>query len=136
MKNLTEVTMEMSKAEGSGKDCCTYQGSPMSDRKIHRVGLCIIHLGTLYGRCPRLENFNGINIGGFPLIPPAPSSTKGNHFSKWNKKMKHLFHEDYLWHGGRLEETKAWASKRWFVKQPTIPSLALIGRARLPPYLR
>ena len=75
MKNLTEVTMEMSKAEVSGKDCCTYQGSKMSDRKIHRNGLWIINLGNLYGRCPWLENFNGINIGRYPMFSLTPRST-------------------------------------------------------------
>ena len=71
MKNLTEVTMELSKAEGVSKDCCSYQGSRMDDRRIHRAGLCIIHLATLFGRCPRLENFNGINIGSVPMSPTS-----------------------------------------------------------------
>ena len=71
MKNLTEVTMEMSKAEGASKDCCSYQGSKMDDRRIHRTGLCIIHLATLFRNCPRLENFNGINIGSVPMVPSS-----------------------------------------------------------------
>ena len=99
MKNLTDITMEMagSEAEGSKKDCCSYQGSKMDDRRIHRAGLCIINLGTLFARCPRLQNFNGVDIGKFPMFPtPRRKKTKEtreiNHFSNWNAKMKPLFY--------------------------------------------
>ena len=139
MKNLTDVTMKMSSAEGSKKDCCTYQGSKMDDRMLHRAGLCIIHLGTLFARCPRLQNFNGVDIGDFPMFPTSKRATKAtkatkenNHFSKWNLKMKPLFYEEYQSSGGELD-MKSWASKRWFSKQPNIPGQ--YGRNRLPHYL-
>jgi len=139
MKNLTDITMEMagSEAEGSKKDCCSYQGSKMDDRRIHRAGLCIINLGTLFARCPRLQNFNGVYIGDFPMFPtPRRKKTKEakeiNHFSNWNAKMKPLFYEEYLCSGGWLDK-KTWCSKRWFCRQPSIPGQ--YGRDRLPPYL-
>ena len=134
MKNLTEVTLEMSSAEN--KDCCTYQGSRMDDRKIHRDGMCIIHLGTLFARCPRLQNFNGVNIGEFPMFPTSKRAKKtkektkeNNPFSKWNAKMKPLFYEEYQRSGGQMD-WKSWCSKRWFCKQPSItgrPEVTLNG---------
>ena len=140
MKNLTEVTIEMSKPEGGSKDCCSYQGSRMDDRRIHRNGLCVINLGTLFGRCPRLENFNGINIGKIPMFPTSHQSTKDkdkgpvNDFGKWSRKLKPLFHEEYLRNGGRFKEMKPWASKRWFFRQPSVP--IEYGKNRLPSYMR
>ena len=131
MKNLTEVTMEMSRSESPGGDCCTYQGSKKNDRRIHRAGLCIIHLGTLYG-CPRLKNFNGINLGKFPLAPTYQTPTE-DLFSKWNGKVKQVFYQDYLRSGGQLG-LKSWSRRRWFSSQPSIP--AVRGKARLPARLQ
>ena len=143
MKNLTEITMDMAGSEGSKKDCCTYQGSRLDDRRIHRAGLCIINLGTLFARCPRLQNFNGVDIGQFPMFPTplrkrktaaaSTSATKEiNHFSKWNGKMKPLFYKEYLSSGGRLD-LKTWCSKRWFSKKPSVPEH--YGKDRLPAYM-
>ena len=133
MKKITEVSLTLSEASGSSKDCCSYLKSRLDDRDLHRSGLCIIHLGTLFGRCPRLENFNGINIGRFPMPASPVRGPKDNSFSKWNGKVRPLFHNDYLRHGGRME-IKDWARKRWFSRQPSIPTQ--YGKARLPSYMR
>ena len=127
MKNLTEVTMDLVNSEGP-QDCCSYQGSKMNDRKIHRAGLCIIHIGTLFGRCPRLNSFNGIKIGKFPMTPTSLPASKDS-FTKWNRKVKLLFHKDYLLSGGHLD-IKSWSRRRWFSRQPSIETE--YGKARLP----
>ena len=105
----------------------------MDDRRIHRAGLCIIHLGTLFGRCPRLEKFNGINIGKFPMPATPVRAPKDNSFSKWNGKVKPLFYDEYLYSGGR-QEIKEWSRKRWFSRQPSITTQ--YGKFRLPVYMR
>lgn len=101
--------------------CCTYQKSKSGDRKIHRLGLCIIHLGSLYGNCPRLERFGGIEIGKI--------SQEKLSFPKWNAKVKKLFHEDYVKAGGE-KELKSWSSSRWFSKRPVVPTV--FGKSRYP----
>ena len=125
MKNLTTVSLDMSKAEDLSKDCCNYQGSKRDDRKIHRAGLCIIHLGTVFGHCPRLERFNGI------CIPPVFSTPQrpGKQFSIWNAQVKQLIYEDYLLSGGEMER-RVWSRKRWFSKQPPVP--VTFGKGRVP----
>ena len=135
MKNLTKITMDMARSEGSKGDCCSYQGSKTDDRKIHRAGLCIINLGTLFSRCPQLKNFNGINIGKFPMSQMASTSQPATKdpFVQWIGKLKPLFHKDYVRSGGHLD-TKSWSRKRWFSRQPSIT--AQYGKARLPFRLR
>jgi len=124
MKKLTEVRLEMSETTGDSGDCCSYQGSRLDDRRLHRTGLCILHLGALHGHCPRLEKFNGIHIGQF---------SKLQRFPKWNAAVKKLFYNDYVNSGG-TKELKDWSRKRWFCRQPPVPRI--FGEERLPHHLR
>ena len=124
MKKLTEVSLEMSAATEDSGDCCSYQGSRLDDRRLHRTGLCILHLGALHGHCPRLEKFNGIHIGQF---------SKLQRFPKWNAAVKKLFYKDYVNSGG-TKELKDWSRKRWFCRQPPVPRI--FGEERLPHHLR
>ena len=123
MEKLTEVRLEMSETTGDSGDCCSYQGSRLDDRSLHRTGLCILHLGALHGHCPSLNIFNGIQIG------QISQSLK---FSKWNAAVKKLFYEDYVSSGGE-KELKEWSSKRWFSRQPPVP--LRFGKTRLPQFL-
>ena len=41
-----------------------------------------------------------------------------------------MFYEDYLNKGG-IMEFKVWGSKRWFSKQPKLPTI--YGKERIPP---
>ena len=94
---------------GETGNCCTFQKSKSDDRILHRSGLCIIHLGSLYRNCPNLQTFDGIEIGKF--------SQERLSFPKWNAKVKKLFYEEYLKAGGN-KELKSWSSSRWFSKKP------------------
>ena len=126
MKNLKEITLDMSEAVGTSKDCCSYQGSKLYDRELHRVGLCILHLGALYDHCPSLLKFNGIKIGSKTWTKESP---------KWKYKMKEIgnrVYKEYVKSGGKME-IKEWRKKRGFSKQPSHP--VTYGKARLPQYL-
>ena len=115
MKNLRQVTLELREP---GESCCSFPKSRKTDRDLHRLGLCIIHLGALHGHCPNLVKFNGIKLEGMNKT-----------FTQWNTKVKKLFFEDYIRRGGQLE-FKAWAGTRWFKKQPQVPTVS--GKNRLP----
>ena len=121
MKKITEVSLTLSEASGSSKDCCSYLKSRLDDRELHRSGLCIIHLGALYGNCQNLQKFNGVELG---------QVDQGLEFPKWNAKVKKLFYKDYVNEGGMME-FKVWGSKRWFSKQPKLPTI--YGKERIPP---
>ena len=94
MKKITEVSLTLSEASGSSKDCCSYLKSRLDDRELHRSGLCIIHLGALYGNCQNLQKFNGVGLG---------QVDQELEFPKWNAKMKKLFYKDYVNKGGMME---------------------------------
>ena len=121
MKKITKVSLTLSEASGSSKDCCSYLKSRLDDRELHRSGLCIIHLGALYGNCQNLQKFNGVELG---------QVDQGLEFPKWNAKVKKLFFKDYVNKGGMME-FKVWGRKRWFSKRPQLPAVS--GQARLQP---
>ena len=102
---------------GTGQSSCSYPG--ISD--LHRPGLCVVHLGSLHGFCPQLNNFNGLHIGNM-----------SDSFTKWNSKIKRIFYDDYILSGGEME-MDAWAEARWFQEKPSAP--VLFGKGRLPPWL-
>ena len=110
MKSLKEVTLKLT--EG-GERCCSYPGSRGDDRKIHRVGRCIVDLASVHGNCPSLLNFNGLAIGNIP---------QSLEFSKWSGKVKTIAYKDYVSSGGEKKMRK-WAGTRWFNKKPVIPGL-------------
>ena len=121
MKNLKEVTLEFRErliTTSHGQVRCHHSKNKPEDRKLHRDGMCIVHLGTLHGHCPNLARFNGVELGGM-----------SKSFSQWNNKMKELFYEDYINQGGEMD-FKAWSVARWFKKPCKVPSV--YGRNRLP----
>lgn len=114
MKKLKTVELEML---GTGQSCCSYPRSRISDRQLHRLGLCVVHLGSLHGSCPLLNTFNGLYLGDM-----------SGSFVKWNSQIKKIFHDDYILQGGEME-LKTWAKKRWFQKKPIAP--VVFGKNRL-----
>jgi len=120
MKKLRDVRLEMTGPGDSG-NCCTYQKSKADDRNLHRSGLCIVHLGSLYRNCPDLQTFDGVEIGKI--------SQERLSFPKWNAKVKKLFYEEYVKAGGD-KELKSWSSSRWFSKKPVVPTV--FGKYRYP----
>ena len=118
-----EVDLEMAAPDSNG-DCCSFNKSKLDDRKIHRTGLCIIHMGSLYSNCPKIEIFDGINLG--------KNSQENLNFRQWNTKLRKLFYEDYVKKGG-TKEFKGWKSSRWFSKMPTVTGV--YGKNRYPPHL-
>jgi len=90
---------------------CTYWRSKEDDRQLHRDGVCCVNIGTLFEKCPNLENFMGVDVG---------SITKES-FKKWNSGLKKKFYQSYLNQGGN-KEFKLWAKSRWFSKTSHHPS--------------
>ena len=112
--------LELSEAEaGPGGDCCTYQKKATPDHRQHLPGLCLVHLASAYANCPKLERFAGVTV----------PSQDGLTFPNWNKKLKTLFHKDYVQQGGG-EDLKTWTSNRWFSRRPSVPEV--FGANRFP----
>ena len=112
--------LELSGAEeGPAGDCCTYQKKANLDPRNHLPGLCIVHLASAFANCPELEKFGGVTL----------PSQDGLAFPSWNKRLKTIFHKDYLQQGGG-EDLKTWASKRWFSRRPPVPEV--FGANRFP----
>ena len=108
MKSLKELTLELTEW---GLFSCSYPRSRYDDRKIHRAGRCVVDIASVYGNCPSLVNFNGLNIGHVP---------QSLEFNKWSNRVKKIAYQDYLSSGGK-KEMKKWAGTRWFKKKPEIP---------------
>ena len=100
MKKLKKVTLRLP------VDVCSYPRSRISDRQLHRNGLCVVHLGALHGSCPQLTVFNGLQLG-----------SMATSFSQWNSKISKIFYDQYILLGGEME-FKTWAKRRWFKKKP------------------
>ena len=115
-----EVVLDLPGAGPNG-NCCSYPKSKFDDRKSHRFGLCLVHIGSLYRTCPNIQIYDGIDIG--------KVSQEKNTFPKWNAKVKKLFYDDYVKNGGE-EGMKSWGKDRWFTRRPAIPEV--FGRYRYP----
>lgn len=89
---------------------CTFFCSSVTDRVLHRSGVCTVSLASCHKRCPNLLTFAGLYVGHI---------SQDQTFTKWNNRLKKIFHEDYLASGG-LKDLKAWSRKgrggRWFVR--------------------
>ena len=109
MKNLRKIKLKMFTA-ASGYSCC-YPQSRTSDRRLHRKGMGIIHVGSLHRLCPNLEYFDGIKIG---------QISHSLEFKVWEKKLKKLFYDEYVRQGGE-REFRAFRS-RWITGQPSVPN--------------
>jgi len=122
MKNLREVVLEMAGPEDSG-DCCslTNHKTRLDDRKMHRTGLCIIHVGSLYKNCPKIQTFDGVEIGQI--------SQRKLTFPKWNSKLRKIFYEDYTKKGGG-KDFPSWSKSRWFSRMPSVSGV--FGSYRYP----
>ena len=105
------------------ENCCSYFRIKEDDRKIHRPGLCIVNIGSVFENCPKLMKFMGFDL----------TSVRGRKlneeltFLKWNRRVKRMFFDDYIKQGG-TKEYKVWGESRWFRKRPFIPSR--IGNSR------
>ena len=108
MKNLRKIRLRMSPVV-DGESCC-YPQSKTSDRRFHRVGLCIINVGALHGLCPNLVSFDGVKIGHI---------SHSLEFNEWEKKLKKLFYNEYVRRGGD-RPFRAFRS-RWFNSKPELP---------------
>jgi len=117
MSQLEEVAVDF-----PSPNQCNLSRSPVGDRGIHRVGVCSVSLASVFQRCPNIAVFAGVKIGHVSMDQT---------FVKWNNRMKKLFHNDYLAHGGE-QDFKAWSKTRggrWFNKQEDLP--AGIGNGRV-----
>ena len=124
MKNLQELELKMPAAVIADGDCCSYYKSKVDDRKMHRTGLCVVHIGSVFDNCPKLQKFMGIDLDSIKGKKAKEEMT----FNKWNFRMKRLFFDHYTKEGG-TKEFKAWTKSRWFNKKPVIPEKT--GRARI-----
>jgi len=97
------------KLDPSPLDSCTYWKSKQDDRKLHRNGLCCVNFGTMFEKCPNLEQFMGLEVGSVPKAT----------FNKWNSAFKKKFYQNYLYQGGTME-FKVWAKTRWFTKRQVV----------------
>ena len=105
-------------------DCCNFYKSKADDRKLHRAGLCVVNIGSVFENCPKLQKFMGIDLTSIKDKRSKDELT----FSKWNFRMKRLFYDHYTQQGG-TKEFKQWSKSRWFNKKPIIPEKT--GRARI-----
>ena len=108
MENLKEVKVT------HPANPCTYHRSPVTDRSLHRPGLCAVNLSSVHQRCPNILTFAGLEIG---LVSQQQS------FGRWSSKLKKIFYGDYLARGGQLQ-LKAWGGRRWF-RQPELGKTAV-----------
>ena len=116
MEKLKEVEVNLNRVMMPGSSCysipycCSYWKSKPDDRMLHRSGLCCVNIGAVYGNCPNIEKFMGVEIG---------SISQEQTFSKWNTMVKIKFHQEYLEQGGS-RGLKEWARSRWFCKRPVV----------------
>ena len=110
MKNLREIKLSLAPIDGDHS--CSYPHSNTYDRRLHRVGLCIINVGALHRHCPNLVSFDGINVGHI---------SHSLEFNEWEKKLKKLFHADYIRRGGD-RPYRAFRS-RWLTSKPSVPDI-------------
>jgi len=103
MKKLKVVEVKL---DSSPLDSCTYWKSKQGDRNLHRNGLCCVNFGNMFGDCPNLEEFMGLEVGSIPI----------DTFNKWNSAIKKKFYQNYLHQGGTME-FKVWTKTRWFNKR-------------------
>jgi len=84
--------------------------SKANNRNLLKGGVCCVHIGALYGHCPMVKKFMGMEIA---------TVTQLQSFNTWNKELKLLFHKDYTNQGGNIG-LQEWAKTRWFSKIPTV----------------
>ena len=97
------------KLDPSPLDSCTHWKSKQDDRNLHRHGLCCVNFGTMFEKCPNLEEFMGLEVGSVPK----------DTFNKWNSALKKKFYQNYLHQGGTME-FKVWVETRWFTKRQVV----------------
>jgi len=83
--------------------------SKANNRNLLKGGVCCVHIGALYGQCPKVKKFMGMEIASVTQLQP---------FNTWNKELKLLFYKDYINKGGNIG-LQEWAKTRWFSKIPT-----------------
>ena len=92
---------DLSGADSDGNRCL-FRRKTEFDRKMHIPGSCILHIGSTWKTCPKLEKFDGVKT----------PSQRGTSFVSWMKKLEKPFYKAYLEKGG--EETfKRWRRTRW-----------------------
>ena len=92
---------DLPEADDTG-ECCSFKSKTEFDRKMHIPGLCIIHIGSTYKTCPKLEKFDDVKT----------ISQKRLKYATWMKKLRKPFYQDYLEKGGE-ESYKIWYKTRW-----------------------
>ena len=108
MKNLREIKLTLAPADGD-QSCC-YPHSKTSDRRLHRLGMCIINVGATHRLCPNLVSFDGVDVGHL---------SHSMEFKEWEKKLKKVFYNEYVRRGGD-RPFRAFRS-RWFKSKPSVP---------------
>ena len=83
-------------------ECCSYRRNRKFDRKMHIFGSCIIHIGSTYRTCPKLEKFDAVKT----------ISQVGVSYEAWMKRLGKRFYKDYREKGGQ-EKFKRWFKSRW-----------------------
>ena len=117
MGNLKEVELNMTPPSAvSNGDCCSYFKCKPDDMKLHRAGLCIVNIGSVFENCPKLEKFMGIDLTG---IIKSKKEKEELTFSRWNHRVKKMFFEDYMRQGG-TKEFKDWSRHRWLTQRPAV----------------
>ena len=84
-------------------ECCSFRRKREFDRKIHIHGSCILHIGSTYKTCPKLEKFDGVKI----------ISQTGHTHEGWMKKLGKSFYRAYCEEHGGQESFKSWFKSRW-----------------------
>merc|ERR1712179_33704 len=73
-------------------DKCTHWKSKQDDRKLHRNGLCCVNFGTMFEKCPNLEEFMGLEVRSVPKA----LSTSGTQHSRRNS-IRIIYTREALW---------------------------------------
>ena len=82
----------------------------VNNRNLIRGDICCVHVGALYGHCPKVKKFMGMEIATVTQLQP---------FNTWNKELMLLFHQDYTKSGG-IKDIREWAKIRWFSERPVV----------------
>ena len=108
MEKLKEV--EVVVRERIFTETWTDWNSKVNNRNLLKGGICCVHVGALYGHCPKVKKFMGMEIATVTQLQP---------FNTWNKELRLLLHQDYSKSGG-IKDIREWAKIRWFSKRPFV----------------
>jgi len=108
MERLKEVEVVVNEMilTGTGTDW----KSEANNRNLLKGGICCVHIGALYGYCPGVKKFMGMEIASVTPFQPC---------NRWNKELKLLFYKDYINQGGTMG-LQEWAKIRWFSNIPIV----------------